>query len=527
MCKSLFILITLTFSFVGQSQVTYTSDIAEIIYNKCATCHRSGEIAPFALTNYNEVSAYAPTIKYVTQSKYMPPWKANPEYQHYLDENYLTDDQINLIANWVDNGAPYGIATDEPSLPDFPEGSSIGEPDLVLSFAESHLHKGNNTDEYRYFVIPTGLLEDKKLKAIELRPGNARIVHHALFFQDVTGKAAEYDAKTPEYGFLGTSGFDTDAVLNYDQYPGYVPGQRARYFPDGMAQTMKAGSDLVIQMHYAPFASDEIDSSSVNLFFADETEVIDREVQDEIMLPFNLPGGFFSFRIPANQTKQFIGSWKLTQDLSFIGIFPHMHLLGRDWEVWITKPDGTKENLIQITDWDFNWQGGFYFKRFITAPKGSIVYAKATYDNTIANPNNPSNPPKTVSWGEKTTDEMYYLPLLYVPYKTGDENVIFDETNTGLEELSDLFNTKSLTIYPNPASGGMINVAFNLKIASKISISVLDINGQLVRQIRNGEFFNSGINYTHVNANTLDNGNYILKIKGDNFEMSEQLIIVK
>lgn len=508
------------------AQVTFTSDIADIIYNKCSTCHRPGEIGPFSLTNYDEVVAYGPTIKFVTQSKYMPPWKADPNYQHYIDENYLTDDQIKMIGDWVDSGAPYGNATEEPNFPDFPTGSAIGEPDLVLSFAESHLHKGNNKDEYRYFVLPSGLLEDKKLKAIELRPGNSRIVHHALFFQDVTGKAAQFDAATAEYGFLGTAGFDTDAVLNYDQYPGFVPGQRARYFPDGMAQTMKAGADLVIQMHYAPFSSDEIDSSSVNLFFADETEVIDREVQDEIMLPFNLPGGFFAFTIPANQTKEFVGKWKLNQDLSFIGVFPHMHLLGKAWEVYIEKPDGSVENLIKIDDWDFNWQGGYYFKKFITASKGSTVIAKAVYDNTIDNPNNPSNPPRTVRWGENTTDEMYYLPLLYVPYKQGDEDIIFDETST---DVYDIFedDQAGISIYPNPSDGRMINVGFNLKMATKVNISLLDLKGQLVRQIREGEFFNKGVNFTHINANTLSNGVYLLRIEGSNIDLAKQIIIAK
>ncbi|MBK8112961.1 MAG: cytochrome c [Saprospiraceae bacterium] len=339
-------------------QATYTKDIAPIVYKKCATCHRPGEIGPFALTNYEEVRSYGETIKYVTEIKYMPPWKADPGYKHYLEENYLTDEQIVLIGQWVDAGMPYGNAADEPAFPDYPEGSALGEPDLVLHFATKHLHKGDGEDEYRYFVLPTGLTSNKVVKAIELRPGNKKIVHHALFFQDTTGKARSFDVKTPKYGFsANTSGFDVNSVLLYEQYPGYVPGQKPIRYPESMGQRMNKNSDLVIQLHYAPTPVDEFDSTTVNIFFADDDEPIDRFVRDKVMLPSDLPGGFFSFVIPANQKKTFTGKWKTTQDLSFLSVFPHTHLLGKRWKVWLQRPDGSLENLIKIDDWDFNWQG--------------------------------------------------------------------------------------------------------------------------------------------------------------------------
>jgi hypothetical protein len=523
--KTLLSFISLIFLLPNLSiaQPTFAENVAEIVYNKCTTCHRQDEIGPFLLTNYDEVSSYAQTIKAVTVSKYMPPWKADTDYQHYLGEYYLTEGEIQTISDWVDAGSPRGDVNLEPELPVFPDESSIGEPDLVLEFEVAHLHKGNNQDEYRYFVLPTGLLEDKKVKAIELRPGNARIVHHALFFQDLTGTAAEFDAKTAEYGFEGTAGFDDDAVLSFDQYPAYAPGQRPRYFPDGMAQTLNAGSDLVVQMHYAPFPTDELDKSTVNIFFADEDEEIDREVEDELMLPFNLPGGFNSFFIPANQTKEFIGTWNINKDVSLIGVFPHMHLLGRYWEVWLERPDGTTENLIKINDWDFNWQGTYYFNRFIIAPKGSKVKAKAKYDNTVNNPFNPNSPPKLVFWGEKTTDEMYYIPIVYVDYKDGDENVIFDQM-TGIEDLS--FGKKqSIQIFPNPSTGSLVNVAFELPSRSPITAKLYDINGKLIRVLRNGEHFPQGKNIIHLNPNTLVDGVYTINITGINYSSSEQVII--
>ena len=509
------------------SQITYTNTIGKIIYNKCANCHRPGEIGPFGLTNYEEVRANGEMIKYVTTIKYMPPWKADPEYKHYLEENYLSEEEIQKISQWVDGGMPYGNAAEEPDFPDYPHGSTLGTPDLVLSFSKRHEHKGNNIDEYRYFVLPTGLAENKKIKAIELRPGNKKIVHHALFFQDTSGKARSYDNKTPEYGFsANTSGFDVNTVLQYVQYPGYVPGQKPIRYPESLAQKMNANSDLVIQMHYAPTPVAEYDSSTVNIFFAEDDEVIDRYVKDKVMLPSDLPGGFFSFIIPANQQKTFVGKWKINENLSLLSVFPHMHLLGKKWKVWLERPDGSTENLIKIDDWDFNWQGGYYFNKFVIAPKGSTVFAEAMYDNTTNNSFNPNNPPITISWGEKTTDEMYYLPILNVPYKQGDENIIFDETTLS-DDVNLLHAGKGLLIGPNPATNELVNCTFYLSKAASLRISLHDINGTLVKMIRENEFFNPGFNTVHVDAANLTSGTYFINIDGKNDHLSGKLFITK
>ena len=187
-------LLTLVFSLmmisVQSQEITYTKNVASIIYNKCTQCHRAGEIGPFTLTNYEEVKNKASIIKFVVETGYMPPWKPDPDYQHFLEENYLTDEEKSMIIDWIDEGAVYGNASEEPPLPNFPEGSLLGEPDMILEFEQDHLHIGNNRDEYRYFVLPTGLTEDKVLKSIELRPGNTQIVHHALFFQDTEGSVS-------------------------------------------------------------------------------------------------------------------------------------------------------------------------------------------------------------------------------------------------------------------------------------------------------------------------------------------------
>lgn len=508
---------------VGIGQ-TYGKDIAPIIYGKCATCHRSGEIGPMALTNYDEVKNFSATIKFVTATKYMPPWKPDPEFRHFLGENFLTDEEIKLIGDWVDAGSPQGNPDDELPFPDFPEGSVLGEPDLVLSFKESYLHKGNNRDEYRYFVLPTGLTEDKVLKAIEMRPGNTQIVHHALFFEDLTGEAAKNDAKTPEYGFNGFGGFagdDLESILTQKQYPGYVPGQKPIFFPEGLGQTMGAGSDLVIQMHYAPWPTDEIDSTTINIFFADENEEIERQVDSHIMVPLpNVINDFFV--IPANEVREFHGIWEVPEDISILGITPHMHLLGQDWKVYLETPQGDSINLIKIPDWDFNWQGGYFFDRLIVADRGSKIHAFASYDNTSENPNNPSDPPRFVSWGENTTDEMYYLPISYVPYSQGDENVIFADSTTPIDELTESENSIDL-ISPNPATG-LVNLKFKVEHGESLSIDISDLNGRKLKAIRNQEFFNRGIHIVHFDSNNLLSGMYLITIKGKSQSISKKFI---
>ncbi|MBK8079236.1 MAG: T9SS type A sorting domain-containing protein [Saprospiraceae bacterium] len=525
----------LVFSFfslytLSTAQPTFAKDVAPIIYKHCSSCHRPGEIGPFSLTNYQEVSNWATSIRYVTQNKIMPPWKADPTYSRFMDENYLSDSQIKTIADWVDAGSPMGNPSDIPPFPDFPQNSLLGEPDLVLTFDRSYTHKGTGVDEYRYFVLPTGLTQNKKIKAIELRPGNTKIVHHALFFSDVSGKAKQYDDQTPEYGFSANENpdFDVFEVINRDQYPGYVPGQKPRRFPDGLAMDIKAGSDLVIQMHYAPWSVDETDSSSVNIFFADESEIIDRTVRDYIMLPFNLITGANSFFLQPNQIKTFEGVYTIPFDVSLIGIFPHMHYLGKNWEVYIENPDGSKTNLIKINDWDFNWQGGYYFDRYKIAKKGSKVHAFAKYDNSTGNPANPSNPPRFVTWGEGTKDEMYYLPLLFVPYKVGDENVVFENNTSSLYDLEST-NIKA-KIYPNPISVQQTypaHVQFQLHTGTTVSMEIYNEAGQMVRTLFKNEYFSEGDHIVHVETSRAVKGKYFVKITTKNDAVTLPVLVVE
>ena len=474
------VLTLLSFTFT-QAQPTFSKDIAPIIYDNCTICHRPGEIGPMALTSYQEVKNWGSMIQYVTEIKYMPPWPPEKSYSTLLEERGLTDDEIKLIADWVEAGMPQGDPALEPALPIFPTGSQVGEPDLVLSFAEAYEHAGDNRDQYQTFVLPTGLTEDRMVKAVEVRPGNGKIVHHAIIGLDVSGQGRAKDAETPEYGFPS---FGTFGVTPEELYAGYVPGAKARKYPLGTGSPMYAGSDLLIQMHYAPVAVTEYDSSTVNVFFADEEEEIVRHIKHEVMLP--LPSTLLNgpFYMLPGEVKTFHGVWEVPNKISLLGITPHMHLLGKDWEVYAVSPAGDTTKLIQIPDWNFNWQGTYFFDRYQVLMAGTQIHALATYDNSANNPMNPNDPPAFVTWGEGTRDEMYFLPLTYVDYQAGDEDLTF--TDDVLSDVEDQpFYTSANTIevlFPNPAEEEL-NIVFSLAEKSQVSIDILDVNGRVVRAI--------------------------------------------
>lgn len=512
-------------SSLGYAQpVTWSEHVAPIVFKHCTSCHRPGEIAPFSLTSYTEAYNWANMIRYVTEIRYMPPWKADPKFGvEYLGENYLTDDQIATIKAWVDAGAPQGNPALEPPLPVFPTGSQVGKPDLVLSFAQSHTHKGNGKDEYRYFVLPTGLTQGRNLVALEMRPGNPKIVHHALFWADSSGTAAYLDAQTPEYGFVGGQGQGGGLANFGPQLPTYVPGAKPNIYAHGMAQRIPAGSDLVLQVHYAPTATDETDSSTVNLFFTNQP--ISRYVRSHIMLPNSLVNG--PFIIPPNTVRQFHGVFKTPTAVSLLGIMPHCHLLGKNWRVFAITPKKDTIPLIHIENWDFNWQGTYHFRKLKILPKDSEIHAFATYDNTTNNPFNPNFPPKVVTWGEGTADEMFYLPLLWVPYQAGDELLDLGggATNTGGPAFH--FNqTRLYPVAPNPAKG-LVKIGYTLAEASTVGVHVHDQQGRSVTVLQPDRLTLAGEHILNWDVSTLPPGLYYITLQAGGIIQIQKVVVTR
>ncbi|MEO1449708.1 MAG: T9SS type A sorting domain-containing protein [Bacteroidota bacterium] len=510
--------------FPAEAQVTFSEHIAPIIYNNCTSCHRPGEIGPFSLTNYTEVAAWGAMIKYTTEIKYMPPWKPDRTYSSFVGETGLTDTEIQLIADWVDAGKPQGDPTLEPDLPEFPSGSQLGTPDLVLEMAEDYFIEGNNQDDYRVFVLPTGLTEDKEIAAVEFRPGNSRAVHHALLAYETHGAAAAMDSATAEYGYEAFGNF---GVTTQGSFTGYTPGIQTVMLPKGIGTTLPAGADLLIQVHYAPLATDETDRSSLNIFFKDEDDPITREVDRIPILPIHLDGGFGSFVIPPDSVADFHGTRTVFQDISLISVYPHMHYLGKNWEIYAVPPAGDTINIIRIDEWDFNWQGAYTFRRMQKIPAGSVMHVNATYDNTTANPFNPSNPPQTVSWGEGTTDEMYLVGTAFVPYQPGDEDIVIgNEMTTSLDQGLSAAGDRLYLPYPNPGQDDVI-LSFSLTRTQAVSIDLFDIRGKLVRSIRQEETFSTGLHKINFDARELPPGRYTLRMHNTDLAVTQTMLISK
>lgn len=529
-----FLLVTFLMPFGVQAQVTFSEHIAPIIYNNCTSCHRAGEVGPIPFTNYQEVADWADMIKYVTEIKYMPPWSPDANYRHYLNERVLTDEEIKLIGEWADAGAPRGDAALEPSMPDFPTGSQIGTPDLVLEMETAHLVKGDNQDDYQVFVLPTNFTEDKEIASIELRPGNNRAVHHVLFAYDVTGKAAAKDAATPEYGYYSFGDFGVDEAVYLSW--GYVPGVTPIVYPKGIGEIIPAGADLLIHVHYAPLPTDETDQSSINIFFKEANDPITRPIKVGSTLPFNLPGGWDSFRIPPNEVTTFKAESfyegnsffpGVNYDVSLISIDAHSHYLGKSYEIFVVTPDRDTLNLLKIPDWDFNWQGTYTFEKMMKIPAGSKWYTIAAYDNTINNPANPNHPPKMATWGEGTDDEMLLTGLYFVPYQEGDEAIeLGGSLTTSTIEVNALTNSSFFAPSPNP-SNGMFTLNFELTQRETLQFDLYNLNGQLVETISPNTQWSSGKHRIEGNISNVVAGNYLVKMIGENYSLSQKIVIVK
>ncbi len=514
--KRVFTLVAICCAFSLKAQVTFSEDIAPIIFEHCTKCHREGEIGPMPLTNYAEVAASASIVEYVTGIRYMPPWTPDHTYRTFRDENVLTDDEISLIAAWVAAGAPEGNPALTPPVPVFPEGSQVGEPDLVLTLEEPFLHQGNNADMYQVFVLPTGLTEDTDIEAIEVRPDNKDICHHAILGVDISGQAAQLDAATPEYGYTQFGGFGFNPIDNF--FSAWVPGSSPLVFPPALGKKLNANSDLLIQMHYGPSSIDQSDQTSVNIFFADDP--ITRYVQTFPINPNNLDE---PFAILPNQVKTFHGTINVPIDVSLIDVAPHGHLICSSYEVYAVSPNGQDTiNIIKIPEWDFNWQGLFAFPNLLRIPAGYTIHCLGTFDNTAQNPLNPNDPPQLMTWGESTTEEMYLCFVQFVIYQPGDENISLPMLN---EEYMMVYPKEQLfACYPNPANTELV-IGYHLLKPHQLSLEVLDLQGRRIETIFDRKSVGMGYHRERCMLNELPNGTYVYRLHGEGFDESQRFVV--
>lgn len=364
----------------SDSPVTYSNQIARILQKNCVECHRTGEIGPFSLTDYQEAAGWADTIVEVTQSRQMPPWHASPEYGHFSNERRLSDEDLNLLKQWADAGVPEGNPADLPAAKTYTEGWQLPrKPDHIVWMSDKPFQvKQEGTVKYQYFSVDAGLTEDKWLAGAEVIPGNRAVVHHVIVFATTDGKVQDEDRQ---------------------MVTAYVPGLRVAPYPQGMAKKLTAGSKFIFQLHYTPNGTATEDRTQIGLIFADPAEIT-HEVR-------TASAGNRRFRIEPQLDNQAFESRVITApiDLKLLSLSPHMHLRGKSFRYELTLPDGTQEILLDVPHYDFNWQTAYKFPEPRTIPQGAKLQAYASFDNSPNNLANP-DPSKTVTWGEQSWDEM-------------------------------------------------------------------------------------------------------------------------
>lgn len=415
--------------------VTYHQNIAPIIQAKCITCHRPGESAPFNLLTYEDVSKKGSFIKKVVQSGFMPPWKADNSYVHFANDRSLTQEQINLIVKWVDDKMPEGKDPGKKSksisTPTI-EGTSFNrKPDLVLQSAKAYTVKGDNVERFIIFKIPFELQDSASVEAIEFISNNKKLVHHANYaVHSVPDESIDIQSTDGQINLTDDDRRKFDQYQPYRKtityYGGWIPGTTFEYYPKEFGWVMPKRGVILLTVHYAPSAIEAESITGVNLFF--KKEKVTRPVK---IVSFG-SGGIGedqikpAFYIEPNYVKKF--SLKLMnpgEDQSVLYVWPHMHLIGKQYKAYAVAPGGDTIRLVNIPDWDFRWQEIYRFKKPVRIPRGSVIHIEGTYDNTANNPFNPFNPPQFIlSQGDmKTTDEMMTLMMAFLPYREGDENI--------------------------------------------------------------------------------------------------------
>jgi hypothetical protein len=496
------------FAWAANAQINWATDIAPILYENCAKCHRSGGLGHFSLVGYQSAFTNRFQIQDATTSKRMPPWKPDPAYRRYAHENRLDDSEIQRISDWVDAGAPAGDLAQAPADPVFSEDSEVGTPDQVV--LTPFYTVTATDDEYRCFVIPNGLNQTAYLRGLEAIPGNHEVVHHILVYEDVSGEAKNLDAQTPEAGYVNFGG---PGVSGARLVGAWVPGSQTTLTPPFMGVKLSPGADLIVQMHYPKGVTGMSDQTRINMFFTPTNQGI-REIKLSPILnhsPLSLENG--PLNIPANTVKDYHAKFTLLQNTSVLSVAPHMHLIGRSIVCFGVTLQNDTIPLIRINDWDFHWQGGYFMQKLQKLPAGTKLHAYATYDNTLDNPHQPSDPPQLVTQGESTTDEMMLVYFAYLAYEPGDENIVLDSTllSTGLPFMPDDASLHALKIFPNPATE-LVSIEFELSEKADYCVSIADQHGRIVQALAEKSEAMPGIYREALTVKDLPTGTYFVEV---------------
>ena len=412
---------------------TFSTDVAPILYKNCTTCHRPGEIAPMSLLTFRDTRPWVKSIGTQVQKGTMPPWHADPAYGEFVNDRRLSASEKDTILRWVNAGAPEGDPKDLPAPPKYAEGWTIGDPDAVFAMQEDYPLPASGTVAYQYFEVPTNFAEDRWVQAFEVRPGNHAAVHHVIVYArppepavQQTAAAGQSPRPRQQPAITFAAGMDIpagqtggeplpdgrklNAGPNDRPAPkqlgplvgGYVPGNGYRIYQPGTATKLASGSTIVFQMHYTTTGKATTDRTKIGLIFSKTPPKTPLVGTALINGALHIPAGDANARVDAEMM--------LNRDFLLWSILPHTHVRGKRWIYEATFPDGRKETLLSVPNYDFDWQTDYIYKEPLKLPKGTVVHATAWYDNSAANKSNP-DPSKDVWWGDQTFEEMMFTGL--------------------------------------------------------------------------------------------------------------------
>lgn len=460
-------------SYYSHSQ-TFADDVAQLFFDNCASCHNPDGIAPFSLITYQEVSANAAQIYDAIAQDRMPPWPPNENYKSFSHSRALEVSEKTMMLDWLSNGMPEGDPANTPAPPVFNTGAVLGAGELEVQIP-TYTSKATTSDDYVCFSIPSNLAQGRTIKAMEVVPGNAPIVHHALVYIDETGNYA-----------TDTVGGDCAGPTTAKLVGGYTPGASPLVFPNGsslkLGMELPANSNIVLAMHYPAGSNGMKDSTKVIFHFYDEPVSGVREINADPILQN------WSFTLPPEQVTQVSASYSnIPVDASILSVFPHMHLLGDNIRSYALDPSNDTIRLIDIPHWDFEWQDFYMFKNMVRIPANSTMYADGAFNNTAANDHNPNNPAITVYPGLNTTDEMFLVYFHYLTYMPGDENYnIEDLTSLSVASYIEDNPSDALSVYPNPVDDQLTIDIQGKSGENVISAAVYDLRGRKIKTLAQG-----------------------------------------
>jgi hypothetical protein len=390
------------------------NEVAPIIYARCSSCHRPGQSAPFSLLTYDDVKLRAQRMALVTKQRSMPPWPPEPGFGEFANARVLSDAEIDLIQRWVSEGAPEGDQSALPKPPTWLDDWQLGRPDVVLELPQPYTLPAAHGDVFRSFVVPIPGAMKRYVRGVEFRPVNPRVVHHVVMRFDRTGTARRLDESDPEPGYDGMLSAADESPSG--RFLGWTPGKTPTFEREGMAWPLYPQTDAVINAHLMPTDKPELVQFQIGLFFTDN-----RPVADPVMLRL----GSELIDIAAGEKDYPVNArYMLPVDVDVLSVYPHAHYLAKDMKAFAVLPDGSVKWLVWIKDWNFNWQDVYVYASPIHLPRGTLLSMRYTYDNSADNIMNPNRPPRQVTYGPRSSDEMADLWLQVMPRNAADAAVL-------------------------------------------------------------------------------------------------------